>query len=78
MLLHTETSMQIGDRVVLTFKPPGVDQTVVQSLVRFVTEDEEGKGFKYGLEFLNLEFQSKRQIRSFVASKKEADIKISV
>ncbi|NQZ00540.1 MAG: PilZ domain-containing protein [Bdellovibrionales bacterium] len=77
MMLHTPTEMQVGDRVVLTFKPPGVEQTVVQSTVRFAMPEEDGPGFKYGLEFMNLEFQAKRQIRSFVASKKVADINIS-
>ncbi|MEO0335627.1 MAG: PilZ domain-containing protein [Pseudomonadota bacterium] len=78
MMLHSPTEMQVGDCVVLTFQPPGVEQTVVQSVVRFAMKDEEsGNGFKYGLEFKNLEFQAKRQIRSFVASKKVADIKIA-
>jgi hypothetical protein len=77
MMLHTEAEMQIGDRVVLTFKPPGVEQTVVQSVVRFSMKDEERVGFKYGLEFTNLGFQAKRQIRSFVASKKVGEVKIS-
>jgi len=76
MMIHTKREMETGDRIVLTFKPPGVEQTVVQSVIRFGQKDEAG-GFKYGVEFMNLEFQAKRQIRTFVASKKEADFTLA-
>ena len=75
-MLHSATVMQVGDRVVLTFKPPGVDQTVVQAIIRFGMKDEGSKGYKYGLEFVNLEFQAKRQIRGYVASRRVGEEKV--
>lgn len=77
MMIHTTTKMEVGDRIVLTFKPPGVDQTVVQSVIRFTMEDEITGQWKYGVEFMNLEFQAKRQIRTFVASRKDADFTLA-
>ncbi|MCC7404788.1 MAG: PilZ domain-containing protein [Bdellovibrionales bacterium] len=69
MLLACVGSLEVGRRVVVTFRIPGSGHTVVRGEVRYI---QPGTG-RIGIEFLNLDFNMKRAIRTFVASKTDAD-----
>lgn len=65
MLLGIVGELKIDQNVVVTFKIPGGEQTVVRGIVRYCQEKDQ----RFGVEFVNLDFNMKRAIRTFVASK---------
>ncbi len=65
MLLRGIEGLGVDDRIVITFKIPEGEYTVVQGLVRYCDTDKAC----YGVEFSNLDFNVKRSIRTYVASK---------
>ncbi len=76
MLLEMEHTLVVGQKLVITFALPGTSAGVVRGVIRYVLEDKKGGSLKrYGVEFENLDFQSKRDIRNYVASKSEAEYK---
>lgn len=67
MLVSSRSPLAIGTLVVASFFLKGVT-VIVRGVVRNVMEAKENVPERYGLEFQNLEFQFKREIRNFVAS----------
>jgi hypothetical protein len=66
----------VGQRVVLSFKLPSHPPEVVTGVIRYVLPAQMGMGERYGLEFINLDFNIKRKIRNYVATqvyRSEAD-----
>ncbi len=62
-----------GKNLVLNFFLPDGSIVMVRGIVRAVVPAKDGQPERYGLEFLNLEFQSKRAIRNFVAAASRED-----
>lgn len=75
MMLEMSESLKEGQRLVVTFKLPQAPPVVVLAIVRYRLEKANGSDLKYGVEFLNLDFQARREIRNYVASKSEAEYK---
>lgn len=67
MLISSRRPLKEGDRLVISFFMSNIP-IVVQGIVRNVVPAAEGKPERYGIEFLNLEFSFKREIRNYVAS----------
>ena len=72
MLIMSPQNLEIGQKLVVTFKLPDTNQAVVRGIIRYRLEPKgDAKYPCYGIEFINLDFNLKREIRSFVASKSE-------
>ena len=69
MLLESAIGMREGQLLLLTFRIPGSGHTVVRGIVRYCHP----QGAKFGVEFIGLNFQMKRLIRTYVASKTIGD-----
>ena len=71
MMISTDQTLAEGSYALITFKLPNYEPTVVKAVVRYsLGKDEERAGWhKFGLEFINLDFYAKREIRNYVASK---------
>lgn len=75
MMIHSSVPLTKGQRIVISFRLPNCQETVVRAIVRYFIDEPSGHGGRYGIEFENLEFKMRREIRNFVASKSEAEYK---
>lgn len=66
-MLETDHQLSELDRVLVTFSLKGDDFITSKATIRYVKKTE-NKTFSFGVEFDELPFQSRREIRSFVAS----------
>ncbi len=74
MMISTDQQSLTEDlQIVVSFYLPSGEMIVVRAVVRSVIAEAKGSAEKYGLEFLNLDFQSKRAIRNFVAAATRVD-----
>lgn len=74
MLIICPQSLEVGQKLVVTFKLPDAAQAVVRGIIRYRLEPKGNAKYPcYGVEFINLDFNLKREIRSFVASKSEQE-----
>ena len=73
MMIHSHVKMEKGQRLVVIFRLPECEETVVRAVVRYELDKPSPFGSNYGIEFENLEFKMRRQIRNYVASKSEAE-----
>jgi hypothetical protein len=73
MMAHSHVRLKNGQRLVIAFRVPGCEETVVRAIVRYEMEQNTIWGRQYGLEFENLDFRVRREIRNYVASKSEAE-----
>lgn len=64
LLDATGWAMREGDRMLITFSIHGDSFILVRGVVRYGLANRDS----YGVEFENLSFQNKREIRAFVAS----------
>lgn len=72
ILIECPQQLEIGQKLVVTFKLPDTIQAVVRGIIRYKLDPKgEQKYPCYGIEFVNLDFNLKREIRSFVASKSD-------
>lgn len=71
LLIAHPINLNIGDTVVVSFKLPNYIPDVVRAVVRYVLEAKGSTPARYGIEFLNLDFTVRRQIRNYVASQIE-------
>ncbi len=67
MMFYSAVKMRIGQRLVLTFKLPGQNPEVVMGCVRYILQPDQTGQERYGIEFLNLDFNVKREVRNYVA-----------
>lgn len=67
-MIHSPVVLQEGQKVVITFKLPNCGMDVVMAVVRYILPADATKSARYGMEFLNLDFKVKRDVRSYVAS----------
>lgn len=68
MMISSRRSMTAGQLIAVSFYLPSTAMIVVRGVVRSIIPADQGLPERYGLEFLNLNFQFKREIRNFVAS----------
>lgn len=67
ILVSSKRPLTEGCRLVVSFFMTNIP-IVVQAVVRNTVPASNGKPERYGLEFINLEFGYKREIRNYVAS----------
>ena len=60
--------LEIGDRVVLTFRIPSGSTICVRGEVRYRDQEVSTGNFMAGIQFENLDFHFKRELRNLVAS----------
>lgn len=70
MMIESDRPLAIDQMIVVSFFLPGrTSPVVVRSAVRSKIPSKEANGLeRYGIEFLNLGFAYKREIRNFVAA----------
>ncbi|MBT4760331.1 MAG: hypothetical protein HOO06_01425 [Bdellovibrionaceae bacterium] len=72
MLIASSTPLNKDDLVVISFNIPGLLSTVVRGIVRYSLEDSQGyHKMKIGVEFQESDFDIKRKIRNYVASRED-------
>ncbi len=71
MLIHSSRELLSGQKIVLSFNVPGFVYVVCRGQIRYVKKASENDGGEnlYGVQFDNIEFNAKRQIRTYVAQK---------
>jgi hypothetical protein len=72
MHLISEFVLEMNQLVVLSFQVPSGSLISVRAIVRYVKKDV--AGLHIGLQFENLDFQYKRELRNFVAAATQASI----
>jgi hypothetical protein len=73
MMFSSSRKLEIGQEVVISFYLPTSATIVVRASVRSLIPAGKGRPERYGVEFTNLGFQFKREIRNFVASATSLD-----
>jgi hypothetical protein len=68
MMLSCWSELAVGTQLVASFYLAKGSLIIVRGIVRSVVKSPEGVPERYGIEFLNLGFQFKREIRNFVAA----------
>jgi hypothetical protein len=68
MMIGSQTELTVGSQVVVSFFINTNLLIIVRGVVRSVNPAKDRTPARYGLEFLNLGFQFKREIRNFVAA----------
>jgi PilZ domain len=79
MLIESPVPLAANQRTVISFRIPGVVQSVILSRVVYVLEANTAGGkTKYGMQFDKPEFDVKRKIRNFVASGEQSAVVLAV
>jgi hypothetical protein len=73
MMIAGRQTLQTGSQAVISFFLNSGTLIIVRGVVRSVVPAEKGLPQRYGIEFLNLGFQYKREIRNFVAAATRVD-----
>lgn len=73
-----KTPLVEGVNLVVNFFLPSGVLITVRGLVRSVVPGKDGMPKRYGIEFVNVGFQSKREIRNFVAAATSVDGQLGV
>lgn len=68
MMISCGRKIEVGQKLVLSFYLPSDVTIVVRGIVRNIVPADGSQPERYGVEFINLDFQFKREIRNFVAS----------
>jgi len=68
MMVYSPTPLVMGQKVVVSFKLSGHPPDVVLACVKYILPAEKGVAERYGIEFLNLDFNIKRGVRNYVAT----------
>lgn len=63
-----------NDLIVVSFQIPDGSLISVRGRVRNLFDDGKDAGLRYGIQFENLEFQYKRELRNFVAAATQESI----
>lgn len=73
MMISSAVDMNAGELLALSFFLPGGVMLMVRGVVRSVLPAKDNLPKRYGIEFVNLDFQHKRGIRNFVAAATSLD-----
>lgn len=68
MMVSAPCDLKMSEQIVVSFYLPSCGLVVVRGVVRSVIPESGEVAERYGIEFENLGFQHKREIRNFVAS----------
>ncbi len=68
MMFSSRRKLAVNQMVVISFYLPNSQTIVVRGVVRSVIPSDKDRPERFGVEFLTLGFQYKREIRNFVAS----------
>jgi PilZ domain len=68
MMLSSRNKLELGTQVVISFFISSGSLIIVRGVVRSVAPATGKMAERFGIEFLNLGFQFKREIRNFVAA----------
>lgn len=69
MSIASETPLNIQQKIVITFRIPGVLHSVMIATVLYqLPQKSPNQALRYGVQFENVDFEVKRKIRNFVAS----------
>lgn len=68
MMVYSAVPMVLNQKLVVSFKLSGHPPDVVLACVRYILPAEKGLTERYGVEFLNLDFNIKRGVRNYVAT----------
>lgn len=68
MMIGSSRPLVIGQNLVLSFYLPNSNPIVVHGVLRNIVPADNKNPIRYGLEFVKLNFQNKREIRNYVAS----------
>lgn len=78
MMISCEAVLIEGTLMILNFYLPSGAIVMVRGVVRNVVPEKDGFPVRYGLEFINLDFNYKREIRNFVAAVTNVDGQLSL
>ena len=73
MMISSASSLEVGTQTVISFFLISGSLIIVRGVVRSVVQARGKLPKRYGVEFLNLGFQYKREIRNFVAAATRVD-----
>lgn len=73
MMLSCPKPLKIGELMAVSFFLPNGSIVIVRGEVRSLVPAKKGEIQKYGIEFVGLEFQMRREIRNFVAAATRLD-----
>jgi hypothetical protein len=73
MMISGTQVLRVGSQAVISFFLNSGSLIIVRGVVRSVVPAEDGLPQRFGIEFLNLGFQYKREIRNFVAAATRID-----
>lgn len=68
MICYAPAQLEVGSKLVASFFLSPTSTVIVRGIVRSRVPADGDLPVRYGIEFANLEFQYKREIRNFVAS----------
>ena len=68
MLSYAPAELEVGSLLVASFFLSAKSTVIVRATIRNKVPAKDGEPIRYGIEFMNLEFHYKREIRNFVAS----------
>ena len=78
MMIACSDKLAAGTLMILNFYLPSSAIIMVRGVVRNVVPAKDGQPERYGIEFLNLGFQYKREIRNYVAAATKSDGQLSL
>lgn len=73
MMITAARRLEMGRNLVVAFHVPGGSLVMVRGVVRSLLPAKGKTPPRFGIEFINLDFQSKREIRNFVAAATRLD-----
>lgn len=72
MSLSLDQALVVGEKVVVNFQIPNSSFVSIIAEIRGVFKRPDGK-WNHGMEFINIKFENKREIRMFVSSRTEQE-----
>jgi hypothetical protein len=78
MMVSGAKLIEAGTQIVISFFLTSGTLIIVRGVVRSVVPEDGKNPLRYGIEYLNLGFQFKREIRNFVSAATRADGPISL
>lgn len=73
MVGYAPRPLKTGDQLVASFFLSSKTMMIVRAVIRNVVPADRTRPARYGVEYINLEFQYKREIRNFVAAATQSE-----
>ncbi len=68
MMISSLTELQESEQLVVSFYLPTSGMIIVRGVVRSIVKANSGTPLRYGVEFLNLGFHHRRDVRNYVSA----------